>query len=320
MALRYRMALTLLGLALTILCVVAATTAYVTLVVALGIVFITGEDLAGLPLEGLLTVAALVTLASAAWLVSRERSAPAELVAYAETVGTGSDDQRRRLEAETTAVAAQLDAERPRRHLVAADTPISLVTGYDAADAHLVVSTGLLERLDDVELRAVLAHELAHLKNRDAAVMTAASLPLVAFRRVTDLLRGRTAVRYGQTSHVKRTDALLAVGLVLVAPVWALAELLTASLSRAREFVADSAAATATGDPAALASALRAIDDDIEERPTEDFRTVASARSLAIVSPGNRLVRPLATHPPTDERVMRLREMAAAQESNHGDT
>jgi heat shock protein HtpX len=145
---------------------------------------------------------------------------------------------------------------------------------------------------------------------------------------VIELLSGPTAgIEHGQASRADYTDALLTVGLLLVFPIWICAHLLSASLSRAREFAADRSAAAITGDPTALAAALQKIDSDLEARPRTDFRESEIA-AFAIVEPSRgeydgvgagvqrRIQTVFATHPRTSTRLDRLCELVDAQERN----
>jgi heat shock protein HtpX len=222
-------------------------------------------------------------------------------------------------------VAQQLDVPMPTLYVAPVEAPLSMTTGFRPENAHLVVSAGLLELLDERELEAVTAHELAHVANRDAAVMTAAALPTTAAERVRELLAGPSAgVQHGHVSRADHADAVMTVGLLVVAPVWFAARLLAASLSRGREFVADDAAVAITGDPASLATALERIDDELTDRPHTDFRR-AEVASFAIVEPARRefsgvlgllfgrFDQAFATHPPTSVRISRLRSATRQQ-------
>nr|WP_049907991.1 M48 family metalloprotease [Natrinema pallidum] len=184
-----------------------------------------------------------------------------------------------------TRVAAQLDVPPPTIAVSERDAPEALAVGFRPTNIHLVFSRGTIETLDHPdELEAVIAHELAHVKNRDAMVMTVVSLPVV----LAAGLRSRLA----RIDHPGIVTAVLLV--FLSTAVWVVGRLLTAHLSRARERAADRAAAEVTGSPAALASALSRLDREISEAPERDLRDGSAVSSLSI----------LPLEPMTPEKIM----------------
>jgi len=191
--------------------------------------------------------------------------------------------------------------------VVSSRSPTAAAVGYRPSSSTVVVSTGLVDALDGPELDAVLAHELAHVANRDAAVLTALSFPRVSAHRAFD--------RYGVNPVMAAFAALVALtGRFCVAVV-----------ARAREYGADEGAVAITGDPGALASALATLDAEASRRPAADLR---SAAAFSIVPPPweehpffdrtRRVIYRglLGTHPSTDERVERLRARARDLESS----
>ncbi|MDZ5813285.1 M48 family metalloprotease, partial [Halorubrum sp. AD140] len=213
-----------------------------------------------------------------------ERDAPDHAIAItgAQRVSEGEYPE---LRSTVRSVAHQVAVPVPAIYVAPTETPISLTTGFTARTSRLVVSEGLLDALGEPELRPVVAHEVAHVKNRDAAVMTSAAQPVAAAERVKTLLSGPTAgIEHGVVSRADVTDAVLTVGLALVFPLWILSRVLSSSFARTREFAADRGAIAITGEPAALASALKKIDRTLDERPTTDFRRT-SVSAFAIVEP-----------------------------------
>jgi heat shock protein HtpX len=209
-----------------------------------------------------------------------------------------SESERPDLHARVRRLAQTAGVTLPRVAVAETDVANSFTVG-DLRGGTVVVSTGLLDALSDAELDAVLAHELAHLRNRDAAVMTLATfLPALAndeyslFSDASGPLRtfglGVAAViGYAASTGLIGAppfslESLLAfagfaaftvlfggVALGLLAlPV----AVLSGHLSRYREFAADRAGALTAGDPAAMASALETLDADAPQRPTEDVR------------------------------------------------
>ncbi|RQG94350.1 M48 family metalloprotease [Natrarchaeobius chitinivorans] len=230
---------------------------------------------------------------------------PAGRVAGGAEAGSSAavDGQRSRtqLESVVTRLAGQADLPTPEIRVLERETPVALTVGYRPAASTLVLSHGLLETLEERELDAVVAHELAHLKNRDAAVLTALSAP----GAVSRLSRSR----YGYNPVVEPLAAV-----VRIASRW-----YVALVAHGREYAADDGAVAITGDPAGLASALETLDFDLERRPTTDLRERETAAAFAIVPPPweehrffDRTRRFVArtifgTHPPTEKRVDRLR-------------
>lgn len=176
----------------------------------------------------------------------------------------------------TTRVAAQIDVPVPTIAISDRDAPEALVVGYRPTDVHLVLSKGTVDALDEQELEAVIAHELAHIKNRDAMVMTAVSVPVV----LADGLRSRLAAIEDPGWGV-----IVIVPLGLVSTVfWVIGQTISARLARVREQAADRVSAEVTGSPAALASALETLDTAITETPERDLREVSGVSSLSILS------------------------------------
>ena len=185
------------------------------------------------------------------------------------------------------------DMPKPRVAVTTSSMPNALVVGRTRGGATLCVTSEMLRVLEPAELEAVVAHELAHIQNRDALVMTIASfLSLVA------ALVARFGMNFG---HV--VVRVVALGATLFA--WALSFLLLRSLSRYRELAADRAAALITGRPSALASALMKLDNAAAGLPKKDLRAAQSIAALCFVPPrpGGRFDRMTATHPTTQRRV-----------------
>ncbi|WP_162265534.1 M48 family metallopeptidase [Haloprofundus marisrubri] len=227
-------------------------------------------------------------------------------------------------------VCKQASTPVPKLYVVPTETPLSLVTGYSAGSARLALSEGLVSMLDERELEAVVAHEISHVRNHDMAVMTAAALPVGATDRVLALMSGTTpGVEHGQASRADRADMLVAIGLVAILPVWLLAHLLTASLSRTREYAADRGAVALTGNPASLASALGKIKDGLSERPATDLRQSEIAAAAILESEAESfgvrrhlpasLSKYLHTHPDTTRRLDQLRALEQRQETRVAD-
>jgi heat shock protein HtpX len=237
-------------------------------------------------------------------------------------------------------LAALADVPTPRLVIAPTDAPNSFTVGRPGS-ATVVVTEGLLERLPDEEVDAVLAHELAHVLNRDAAVMTLLSVLPATLAGESPLFSsnrsGWTAVKWAAVVYVLTTllltgatlgqtlAASLAVFVVLVGLASIFLGLLTAPvlvlgyrLSWDREFVADRAAARLIGDPGALASAIGEL-REVSLRPATDARVHNDQlRPLCFLPFGDApdtdsgaVPVDAPTHPPAEKRLERLRSVAA---------
>ncbi|NGM70084.1 M48 family metalloprotease [Natronolimnobius sp. AArcel1] len=177
------------------------------------------------------------------------------------------------LEATVTRVAAILDVPTPT--IVVSETPVpeALVVGFRPSSIRLVLSTGTLATLEQDELEAVVAHELAHVKNRDAMVMTVLSLPTV--------LASGLVYRWNETSRLDLTIATLLAIVGLAGMI--ITQAIISVCARTRELAADRAAANVRGTGAPLASALQALDQEIQNTPSTDLREVQSVSALSIL-------------------------------------
>ena len=203
-------------------------------------------------------------------------------------------------------------ADLPKPAVAVADTqvPNAFATGRNKSNATVAVTTGLLRTLDRDELEGVLAHELAHVKNRDVMVMTIASfLSTIAFFIV------RWGWLFGGNNR-QGGGAPVIVAILVSLVVWIVSFLLIRALSRYREYSADRGAAVMTGKPGALASALVSIDGRMDRVPEEDLREEAEMNAFFIIPIRSGFIgRVASTHPPTEKRIDRLRELEREMET-----
>lgn len=226
----------------------------------------------------------------------------------------------------TTSVATQLDVPKPTIAVTRRTTPEAITVGYRPGSITLILSEGLLTALSEEELKAVIAHELTHVANVDAIVMTVASLPAfladsVVRKSTTDLF----ADKEGELDFAEQTisnvwnsgpGAIFRFLLTLVAVLSKYASRpVVAILSRSRELAADRTAVQVTGSPAALASALRTLDERIDGTPDTDLRELSNLSALSILSldPTDEW-HLVGTHPPTEHRIAALSALTTEQE------
>jgi heat shock protein HtpX len=201
--------------------------------------------------------------------------------------------------------------------------PNAFATGRSPNSAVVCATTGLMRRLDESELEAVLAHELSHVAHRDVAVMTIASfLGMVAgmITRImlwTGLMGGFGGNNNNNNNNQGGDNAALVELAVLVVSVvvYAISFLLTMALSRYRELAADRSGALLTGRPSALASALVKVTGEMSRIPTRDLRSAESFNAFyftpAIAKNGVSLSTLFSTHPSLDQRLAQLSKIEA---------
>ena len=208
------------------------------------------------------------------------------------------------LHASVTRLSQQADLPKPKVAIVDSSMPNAFATGRSKNHAAVCVTTGIMQTLDEEELEGVLAHELAHIKNRDMTVMTIASfLSTLAF----------IVVRWGWLfagGRNRQGGGSFLVAIVVSLLVWIISFVLIRALSRYREYAADRGGAMISGKPSKLASALLKIDNRMDRVPEEDLRDQAEMNAFFIIPIRAGIVGKLfRTHPTTENRVERLREL-----------
>ncbi len=201
-------------------------------------------------------------------------------------------------------LAQQANLPMPKVYVVPDRTPNAFATGRNHRHAAVAATEGILELLDDDELAGVMAHELAHVKHYDILSGTIASTFAGAIA-----LMSRTAMYSGQGRR-SGSNPLFALLAVVGAPL--IAMIIRMSISRVREFAADEGGAEISHKPLGLASALEKISSAARGRPM--LRMNSAHAHMFIVNPlsGRGLSGLMASHPPMEERVRRLRAMASA--------
>jgi heat shock protein HtpX len=201
----------------------------------------------------------------------------------------------------------------PRVYVIPTDTPNAFATGRNPQHAAVAVTEGIMRILDQEELEGVLAHELAHVKNRDTLTMTIAATLAGA---ITDLAHmGQFAAMFGGRRADEDDEGASGGGvfgsliMAIVAPIAAM--LIQMAISRSREYGADASGAQVSGKPWGLARALEKMEQAAKIAPLDASPATAH---LFIVNPlrGGALMSLFSTHPPIEERIARLRAMVSA--------
>jgi heat shock protein HtpX len=231
--------------------------------------------------------------------------------------------QEPRLHAMIERLAAAADIPKPKK-IAIMDTPVpnAFATGRNPKNAVVAVTRGLLDRLDEREVEAVLGHELAHVKNRDMMVMTWASVIVIMAGYLMQMLMWASIFGgFGGGRDDRREGGaqaqLIMLGIFLATlVVYFLSQLLILALSRYREYAADRGGAIVTGAPLQLASALAKISNAVFRIPEKDLRQVEHASAFFIIPAlkGNTAASLFSSHPPVEKRIERLQRMAREME------
>jgi len=207
-------------------------------------------------------------------------------------------------------LAAQAQLPMPKVYIIPGDSPNAFATGRNPEHAVVAATEGILHLLSDDELEGVIAHELAHVKHRDILIAT-----LVASMAGTITFVARMAMYssiFGGGSRDRENSSPFGqILLIILAPIAAM--LIQFAVSRSREFAADEGGAQISQRPLSLANALRKLERGVEQIPMTNAGT--STAHMFIVNPlfGGGITKLFSTHPPTEERIARLEQIAMGE-------
>lgn len=267
-----------------------------------GLLLVIGYAIGGVPVLIVFLIIALVMNFFAYWFSDRM----ALKMARAHPVSEQEDPELYRIVSEQAGLAG---LPMPKVYEIESDSPNAFATGRNPAHATVAVTTGIRRILDRHELGAVLAHEMAHVGNRDTLIMAvvatiAGAISMLAFMAQMSAIFGGMGGKGGRGGGI--------IGLLVIAIIMPIAaSLVRMAISRTREFQADATGARTSGNPYALASALEKLETGSRSRP---LQVAEGASHLFIVNPlsGASMAHLFSTHPPIAERVRRLRETRAS--------
>jgi heat shock protein HtpX len=193
----------------------------------------------------------------------------------------------------------------PKVYVIDEQQPNAFATGRNPEHAAVAATTGIMRMLSERELRGVMAHELAHVKHRDTLISTISATMAGAISSLAHF-----GMFFSGGDRERNVNPAIAILIMILAPVAAM--LIQFAISRSREFQADRAGAEISGDPAALAAALKKIHDYAHQIPLDTAERHPETAQMMIINPlsAGGLKGLFSTHPETAERIARLMAMA----------
>lgn len=197
---------------------------------------------------------------------------------------------------------------KPRVYVISSDTPNAFATGRNPEHAAVAVTSGIMDILKREELRGVLAHEMAHIKNRDILISSMAAVLAGAISYLATMAQWALFFGGGRSDDDEGAGNLIgSILMIVLAPIAAM--LIQMAISRSREYLADATGAKIAGQPIPLASALTKLEEWNHRLP---MKINPAQAQMFIVNPltGQTFANLFSTHPPVKERVARLRQMS----------
>lgn len=196
----------------------------------------------------------------------------------------------------------------PKVYIINDPTPNAFATGRNPQNAAVAATTGILQTLNDEEIAGVMAHELAHVKNRDILISTIAATLAGTISYIAQMA-GWLAM-FGRSDDREEGGGIGGLFLIILSPI--IAMLIQMAISRSREYMADEGGAKISGNPLALANALAKISRANQVHHMRDVNPATA--HMFIISPlFGGLGKLFSTHPPVEERIRRLQELAAGK-------
>lgn len=204
-------------------------------------------------------------------------------------------------------LARKANMPMPKVYVIPSDSPNAFATGRNPQNAAVAATTGIMRILSREELEGVMAHELAHVMNRDTLISTIAATFAGAISMLGSMLQWATIFGMGRSDDEEGGGMLGGLAMAIIAPIAAM--LIQMAVSRSREFMADEGGARLCGNPKALARALQKLQQSATATPMEEATPATS--HMFIVNPitATRLANLFSTHPATEDRIARLMAM-----------